>query len=217
MTASLFENLAEQLDKLRAVNGHKTVAEMAGLFYAIAVTPFRITEMEIVAELFNQHKPEMNATTTETLLKLITEIGQSFQQQFSADSLQMPYSFQNVADAESGAAYQWLNGFYRGLLLREALWRYEDDGVTENKAIMVSFSVFASLSAAGEMNDIDLLAKIPTAIQAVEQFAAKVRAEIAEAQKLLVFAVHNPIRTGRNEPCPCGSGKKYKKCCALNS
>ncbi|GBR75762.1 retropepsin-like super family [Candidatus Termititenax persephonae] len=23
-------------------------------------------------------------------------------------------------------------------------------------------------------------------------------------------------RIGRNEPCPCGSGKKYKKCCGLN-
>ena len=30
----------------------------------------------------------------------------------------------------------------------------------------------------------------------------------------------NPLKTrivekkvGRNEPCPCGSGKKYKKCC----
>jgi len=22
---------------------------------------------------------------------------------------------------------------------------------------------------------------------------------------------------GRNEPCPCGSGKKYKRCCALKS
>ncbi len=22
-------------------------------------------------------------------------------------------------------------------------------------------------------------------------------------------------KVGRNEPCPCGSGKKYKKCCAL--
>ena len=22
---------------------------------------------------------------------------------------------------------------------------------------------------------------------------------------------------GRNQPCPCGSGKKYKKCCALKS
>ncbi|WP_462431052.1 SEC-C metal-binding domain-containing protein, partial [Bilophila wadsworthia] len=20
-------------------------------------------------------------------------------------------------------------------------------------------------------------------------------------------------KVGRNEPCPCGSGKKYKKCC----
>ena len=24
----------------------------------------------------------------------------------------------------------------------------------------------------------------------------------------------NPLRdVGRNDPCPCGSGKKYKKCC----
>ncbi len=22
-----------------------------------------------------------------------------------------------------------------------------------------------------------------------------------------------PIKIGRNEPCPCGSGKKYKHCC----
>jgi len=28
--------------------------------------------------------------------------------------------------------------------------------------------------------------------------------------------VNNPLRstkTGRNDLCPCGSGKKYKKCC----
>jgi len=25
--------------------------------------------------------------------------------------------------------------------------------------------------------------------------------------------VIKPAKTGRNEPCPCGSGKKYKKCC----
>ena len=28
---------------------------------------------------------------------------------------------------------------------------------------------------------------------------------------------HEPLRTarkvGRNDPCPCGSGKKYKRCC----
>lgn len=25
--------------------------------------------------------------------------------------------------------------------------------------------------------------------------------------------VHGASKTGRNDPCPCGSGKKYKKCC----
>jgi uncharacterized protein len=24
-------------------------------------------------------------------------------------------------------------------------------------------------------------------------------------------------KTGRNEPCPCGSGKKYKKCCGATT
>lgn len=24
-----------------------------------------------------------------------------------------------------------------------------------------------------------------------------------------------PPKVGRNEPCPCGSGKKFKKCCYL--
>ncbi|WGS20547.1 MULTISPECIES: DUF1186 domain-containing protein [unclassified Bradyrhizobium] len=29
--------------------------------------------------------------------------------------------------------------------------------------------------------------------------------------------VRNPLRhVGRNDPCPCGSGKKYKKCCLTN-
>jgi preprotein translocase subunit SecA len=23
-------------------------------------------------------------------------------------------------------------------------------------------------------------------------------------------------KTGRNDPCPCGSGKKFKKCCGAN-
>lgn len=25
------------------------------------------------------------------------------------------------------------------------------------------------------------------------------------------------IKIERNEPCPCGSGKKYKKCCLMDS
>ena len=28
---------------------------------------------------------------------------------------------------------------------------------------------------------------------------------------------HKPATVGRNDPCPCGSGKKYKKCCGANA
>lgn len=27
----------------------------------------------------------------------------------------------------------------------------------------------------------------------------------------------NPPSVGRNEPCPCGSGKKFKKCCLVKN
>lgn len=28
---------------------------------------------------------------------------------------------------------------------------------------------------------------------------------------------HEVIKVGRNEPCTCGSGKKFKKCCGVNA
>lgn len=40
---------------------------------------------------------------------------------------------------------------------------------------------------------------------------------IAERERLAsmpkVPYVRDEPRVGRNDPCPCGSGKKYKKCC----
>ncbi|RWC27534.1 MAG: hypothetical protein EOS27_21370 [Mesorhizobium sp.] len=33
-----------------------------------------------------------------------------------------------------------------------------------------------------------------------------------------ITPVTNPLRdVGRNDPCPCGSGKKFKKCCLAKS
>ncbi len=38
----------------------------------------------------------------------------------------------------------------------------------------------------------------------------------AQAAALRAAAVGGKNKVGRNDPCPCGSGKKYKKCCGLN-
>ena len=34
-----------------------------------------------------------------------------------------------------------------------------------------------------------------------------------ELLKLHTMPKLQTFKIGRNEPCPCGSGKKYKKCC----
>lgn len=39
--------------------------------------------------------------------------------------------------------------------------------------------------------------------------------ELYKEQKISTTIVKDK-KTGRNDPCPCGSGKKYKKCCGRN-
>ena len=41
------------------------------------------------------------------------------------------------------------------------------------------------------------------------------RKELYKEQRSSTTVV-KPPKIGRNDPCPCGSGKKYKKCCGRN-
>lgn len=41
------------------------------------------------------------------------------------------------------------------------------------------------------------------------------RKELYKEQKLSTTVVKGP-KISRNDPCPCGSGKKYKKCCMIS-
>ena len=49
---------------------------------------------------------------------------------------------------------------------------------------------------------------------------ARRAAQAAAVQQQQGAVNHTPIRRdpkiGRNDPCPCGSGKKYKNCCGAN-
>ena len=44
---------------------------------------------------------------------------------------------------------------------------------------------------------------------------AELRAEGNPEQPHVETVVHEGPKIGRNDPCPCGSGKKYKKCCGV--
>ncbi|NLI39195.1 MAG: preprotein translocase subunit SecA, partial [Clostridiaceae bacterium] len=49
-----------------------------------------------------------------------------------------------------------------------------------------------------------------------QQVARETSAIHGEAQRTRQPKKREATKVGRNDPCPCGSGKKYKKCCGSN-
>ncbi|MEK6583154.1 MAG: preprotein translocase subunit SecA [Nitrospirota bacterium] len=91
------------------------------------------------------------------------------------------------------------------------------DPLTEYKK--EAFDVFAEMT---DRISIEVLSRI-FKIQIKKEEGLK---EIPKKQKLNYNkigspegqqTVHKGKKVGRNDPCPCGSGKKYKKCCGVNA
>lgn len=52
--------------------------------------------------------------------------------------------------------------------------------------------------------------------RAMKKWAKEHEKELKQEQQGKVETVVKGKEPGRNDPCPCGSGKKYKKCCGAN-
>ena len=49
--------------------------------------------------------------------------------------------------------------------------------------------------------------------EALAEYAHLGRSVLGGAGETVAQASRRVTRVGRNDPCPCGSGKKFKKCC----
>jgi uncharacterized protein len=119
------------------------------------------------------------------------------------------------SDFPLGAA--WALGFLRGVGLRQAAWErwaaqhpaVEDDlGMLETLAL---FSVEQAEELGVEPDDIpnlserlELVTDLPALLQDLN--ALRMEAMVARPAR-------RAEQPGRNDPCPCGSGQKFKKCC----
>ena len=107
-------------------------------------------------------------------------------------------------------ASEWAQGFMLGMAMRERAWQKlirDPQG-----AIMVG--LIACLAGDPEESDDEALLSPEAVAEAVEQLPELVAGIAAfwRARR----AAPAPARTskvGRNEACPCGSGKKFKQCC----
>lgn len=89
---------------------------------------------------------------------------------------------------------------------------YELDSLTEESEISLNVD-FEKLF----YNMLDAKAKwLYTLPEWADIFSEETRRELTKKWRLSGQAVSEKT-VGRNDPCPCGSGKKYKKCCGANA
>lgn len=140
---------------------------------------------------------------------------------------------------------QWSGGFSRGMGLIEGLWDeclpWAPEGIAPWLAYwVVELSLFAereygaSLLQALEPDSgpweewlgpvLERFEEDTAALAGVGHRTALALEEFKEAEeekgRVGALAPTEPIRRekiGRNEPCPCGSGRKYKKCCGARA
>ncbi len=109
-------------------------------------------------------------------------------------------------------AREWANGFIEGMMLREKSWQRlgkSNDGplLFPILALASSEEEQAELGAVGEV--LEMLTSQTSEVLAhsvlgIDAFRRKRERAAAGSRK---------SKPGRNDPCPCGSGKKFKMCC----
>lgn len=121
-------------------------------------------------------------------------------------------------------AHEALHDFCKGYVrLMQSVTRWTRD--SEAFALSVPFAVLAGYVGPEALQSID-----PTAVQDPDAWRMRRSASLSDdvaglyaywararkqtAPEVKISEVSAPAKIGRNDPCPCGSGKKYKKCCA---
>lgn len=126
-------------------------------------------------------------------------------------------AFQPAAGKPSHDAVRtWARGFWKAMALAPAEWSAlaEDERLQPIITPLVGFievddPEFVPAEDIEERLD-EAAAGIPRAILVLRKIAQLRASRIGAARST------GRAKLGRNDPCPCGSGKKYKRCCALN-
>lgn len=229
-------SLAAFLEDPARPDGTLRYHELQGFIFTVVSAPELIGPSEWMPIIFGDH--DANYETLEDAQRVVEQIMVIYNN-INAAVLDgrptLPADCEVCADAlenlEDGAPLsQWARGFLIGHQWLEELWEADlpEEWDEELGAVLMTLSFFASRRLAeafsadmpGGSRTLGELARVmvQTLPDALGSYANLGRTVMPLALDLDVDEAPEPRRAekvGRNEPCPCGSGKKFKKCCGL--
>ncbi len=202
-----------------------TLEGMDGLFSALVAGPRTVLPSEYLPLIWGGELADENAFASleeaNSTLSLIMRHWNSIASELENENVHVPLIFEVEPGAVPGR--EWARGFMRGVQLGGSGWNELFESNDEGHLITIPL-------VAGEI-DPDWPREPITTEKGTELIRwmgaglARSYAHFARQRRgdFHSFGTrHDPLRratpkVGRNEPCPCGSGKKFKRCCGSNS
>jgi uncharacterized protein len=130
----------------------------------------------------------------------------------------------NTEHSEQVIVDEWCFGYMRGVQMRKELWSNAPNHIKEKLSIISLFGSDDGLDMSLKMPEealVKLKKKIEPALRDIHAYWLSYRSASVDkhhppaSAQILPFVRSQP-KISPNAPCPCGSGKKYKKCCGLH-
>ncbi len=218
-----FDELDDFLLSDRCADDVMTMDTLHGYLTALAIGPQEVLMAEWLPRVWGS-RPEdtpkfKNGKEAERITSLIArsmnEIAITFEvapKEYEPLFCEREHEGKPLLDAEA-----WAWGFWEGIQLRAEQW---DEIFHSNLAPLMRPIYLLGSEELEEEETMLIDDPVKTHKLAIEIEAAipHIHRYWAPKRKSAVEQVQREApKTGRNDPCPCGSGKKYKKCCGADS
>lgn len=219
LTEAEFMRLATFLGGIH--NGKALTLEgLDGFFCALVAGPDLVLPSEYLPVVWGGELPDENAFESEAdasaIIGLLMRHWNAIIAEFEKFRVYLPLF--DEADERGIPGRQWARGFMRGVALRHRGWM--ELFTDENEGQLLAIPLVAGEIDPGFPSE-------PVTAEKAEQLGAWMAAGAGRAwrhfsgQRRNVARASGETRTvqrgvpkvGRNESCPCGSGKKFKQCC----
>ena len=217
-----FNELDQFLLSERCPEDAMTMDTLHGFLTAVAIGPETIMPSEWLAHVWGIDTKEgpkfKNEKEAERIINLIMRFMNEILVTFEVAPKEFePLFCEHEVDGETlidGEAWCW--GFWEGVELRPGSW----DAIWESNLAPLMRPIY--LLGADEIEEEELI--LVDAPMKAHKLAIEVESNLPDIHRFWVPLRKAPVQTvkreepkvGRNDDCPCGSGKKYKKCHGAN-
>jgi uncharacterized protein len=213
--ARRLQRLDHFLSRLDAGGDTMLLTELDGFVAGVVVCPDLIMPGEWLEVVWGEDGPGFESERqAQEILGLIMEHYNQVLRQLARPGRYQPILSQDI---DGSVLWElWASGFHKAVRLRPGSWAAfsEMDNRNVSRALVSLIRIAEIADGDGESSsDLDkfLEDRAPDLIGTSLETLHQARLDL---QACNVGPVRStPKSVGRNDPCPCGSGKKFKKCC----